>query len=125
MKIKRKYDKELLYSELKAFEHKIIHTEEVYDMLMTITNDKRTDYFLEEVRNSGSMKGDVSEMCEFFDYLESIGEARGEARGEAQGKRGLINNMLKNGMSIEEISKCTDISVEDITKLLDENSVIV
>jgi predicted transposase YdaD len=43
-----------------------------------------------------------------------IGEAGGEARGKTKGEARLLNMMLKNGSSIEEISRITLLSVTRI-----------
>ena len=38
-------------------------------------------------------------------------------RAKDTGKRELVNTMLKNGASIEQISKLTDLSIDEITQI--------
>ena len=42
----------------------------------------------------------------------------GEARGEARGKAELIQMMLNNGSSVNDIAKVTGLSLDEIQKLL-------
>ena len=49
---------------------------------------------------------------------ERRGEKRGRAEGMAAGKIETARNMLKNGISADLITKCTGISVQQISELL-------
>lgn len=57
---------------------------------------------------------------------ELIGEARGEQRGEQrgilQGKQQIARNLLKSGMTLEQVVKLTDLPLEVVQSLRDENS---
>ena len=65
---------------------------------------------------------------------ELIGEARGEQRGEQrgrlegeqqgilQGKQQIARNLLKSGMTVEQVVKLTDLPLEVVQSLRDENS---
>ncbi len=49
-----------------------------------------------------------------------ISEAKeeGKAEGIEQGQLKLINSMLENGISLEQISKMTNLSLEELNKLI-------
>lgn len=47
-----------------------------------------------------------------------IGEARGKARGKAKGEARLLNMMIKDGSSTEEMSRKTRLSVTKIKQLI-------
>jgi predicted transposase/invertase (TIGR01784 family) len=65
---------------------------------------------------------------------ELIGEARGEQRGEQrgrlegeqrgilQGKQQIARNLLKSGMTVEQVVKLTDLPLEVVQRLREENS---
>ncbi|MBD5443792.1 MAG: hypothetical protein HDR34_10405 [Treponema sp.] len=48
----------------------------------------------------------------------AIGEKRGEKRGRAEGKIETARNMLKDGLSVDLITKYTGISAQQISELL-------
>ncbi|MCI8392719.1 MAG: hypothetical protein HFJ23_02415 [Clostridia bacterium] len=50
--------------------------------------------------------------------VEEYGYLRGKEEGEALGKKEMIKSMLKEGLSIEIISKVSKLSVDEIEKLI-------
>ncbi|WP_054466293.1 MULTISPECIES: hypothetical protein [Planktothricoides] len=50
------------------------------------------------------------------------GEQRGEQRGILQGKQQIARNLLKSGMTVEQVMKLTDLPLEVVQSLRDENS---
>ena len=48
----------------------------------------------------------------------AVGLAEGRAEGETLGKKKLVQNMLNNGMTEQQISKCTLLTIEEIKQLM-------
>lgn len=53
----------------------------------------------------------------FKKEAQEEGRAEGRAAGLQEGQRQLIDAMLKNGVSVEEVSRMTDLTVEKVTEL--------
>lgn len=82
------------------------------------------------------IKGDeteeVPEVCKALEDIKkmgeregiAIGEARGEAQGEAKERANIVLNMFKKGMSCEDISSLTDISLELIQEIVGETCLV-
>lgn len=51
------------------------------------------------------------------------GKAEGEAKGEAKERRKIIQSMLKNGLTIEQIIKICDVTKEEIEELMVQSGV--
>lgn len=76
----------------------------------------------------GDETEEVPEVCKALEDIKkmgeregiAIGEARGEAQGEAKERATIVLNMFKKGMSCEEISSLTDISLELIQEIVGE-----
>lgn len=80
----------------------IKHVDEVLKLLSVMTGDKRYETILKE-------KKEVRNMCEVADRLENMGVAKGRAE--------IIENMLRKGMTSEEISQMCEIDLEEVKKV--------
>lgn len=85
---------------------KIMSAEEDYEKLQRtyLDNAKEIGYL------SGVKEGHASGIKE--------GHTSGVKDGQQIERKNIINSMLKNGMPIKEISKCTDLSIEEINSLI-------
>ena len=63
-------------------------------------------------------------MCEVLDRLVPQGEARGEARGREKNRMEMINNMLKENISIEVIARVAKMTVEQVAAISKKTAVI-
>jgi len=89
---------------------------------------------LDEYTISEIMRRDIMRESVIYQAIlregELIGEARGEQRGEKrgkqqgilQGKQQIARNLLKSGMTVEQVMKLTDLPLEVVQSLRDENS---
>lgn len=77
---------------------------ELAAMSGAITNSEKL------VQQAAGEEGETMSMCTALENLEK----RGMERGIEQGKRELIQVMLKNGCSYEEVSRLTDIPIEKL-----------
>ncbi len=72
----------------------------------------------------GNETEEVSEMCKALEDIKKMGEregiAIGEVRGEAKERTIIVMNMFKKGMSCEDISSLTDISLELVQEIVGE-----
>ena len=75
-----------------------------------MTCDKR--YF--EVQDDLADGQEGVKMCEVLDRVEARGEARGRAAGEVIGAEKMIQNMLKENISIEVVAKVARMTVEQV-----------
>ena len=76
----------------------------------------------EEIRRGRGMSCEALREL-FKDELEeaySNGEERGETRGKGVAQKEIILNMNKNNFTIQQISQATNISVEDIEKIINQ-----
>ncbi|GHT24661.1 hypothetical protein FACS189430_09960 [Bacteroidia bacterium] len=55
----------------------------------------------------------------------AIGEARGEARGEKRTTVKYALRLAQRGMSIVEIADITDLSIEEVKKILKQANIVV
>ncbi len=106
-------------------EQRIVHIEELCEMMRAVTGDSRFTEQVDELLERRG-KGEELRMCEYLDMLEARGQERGEKIGQERGekigqKRGekigqkcgedrlarLISNLLreKKYQEIEEVSK--------------------
>lgn len=80
----------------------------------------------EEIRRGSGMSCEAlrelfkDELKEAYSNGEERGEAHGEARGKGAAQREIILNMNKNNFTIQQISQATNISVEDIKKIINQ-----
>ncbi|MEA5605335.1 hypothetical protein VB732_30020 [Nostoc sp. UHCC 0252] len=57
---------------------------------------------------------------EILEEGEAKGKAEGEAKGKAEATRKLTLNLLRIGMSLEQIAQVTELSIEQIQVLQEE-----
>jgi len=93
---------------------------------------------LDEYTISEIMRRDIMRESVIYQAIlregELIGEARGEQRGEQrgrlegeqqgilQGKQQIARNLLKSGMTVDRVMKLTDLPLEVVQSLRDENN---
>lgn len=98
----------------------ITHVDAVLKLLATMSGDSR---FEEVLKTDG--KEEIGSMCEVVDRIMNKGIDQGIEQGIAQGiEQGItqvILNMSTQGFSIEQISKSTGKSIEEINNILDAN----
>ena len=63
-------------------------------------------------------------MCEVLDRIVAQGEAWGEARGREINRMEMINNMLKENISIEVIARVAKMTVEQVAAISKKTAVI-
>ena len=61
-------------------------------------------------------------MCEMLAKYWDGGVAEGMQRGIARGRAQLVLKMLNKGVSAKEISRITEIKLEEIQRIAEENS---
>lgn len=78
----------------KRREQKIVHVEELCEMMTALTGDTRFTEQVEELLDRQKEKEGVK-MCEYIDMLEARGEEKGQIKGENR-LAGLIQLLLKD-----------------------------
>lgn len=63
-------------------------------------------------------------MCEVLDRIVAQGEARGEARGIEKNRMEMINNMLKDNISIDVIARVAKLTIEQVVAISKKAAVI-
>ncbi|MEQ8187326.1 MAG: hypothetical protein ABRQ39_05085, partial [Candidatus Eremiobacterota bacterium] len=70
-------------------------------------------------------EGGIAMIDTVFEQVMEKGKAEGMEKGKAEGElnksKNIARNLLKKGYEIEEISEVTELPVEEIQKLIDEN----
>ena len=85
---------------------RIQHVDSMLKLIYVLTNDKRYAKCME----SKDMEMEGVSMCEVLDRVE----ARGEARGIMKNRTEMIQNMLKENISVDVIAKVAKITVEQV-----------
>ena len=85
---------------------RIQHVDSMLKLISVLTNDKR----YAECMESKDMEMEGINMCEVLDRVE----ARGEARGIMKNRTEMIQNMLKENISVDVIAKVAKITVEQV-----------
>ena len=85
---------------------RIQHVDSMLNLISVLTNDKR----YAECMESKDMEMEGVSMCEVLDRVE----ARGEARGIMKNRTEMIQNMLKENISVDVIAKVAKITVEQV-----------
>ncbi len=90
--------------------------------------DKLSVHVINAVTDAGiqiNEKEETIDMCQAIKDLKRIsiaeGEARGEEKGKASEKLSIALKMLKDGLSLEFISKYSEISIDELQKLATQN----
>ena len=92
-----------------------INSDEKYTSFLTPEEDEmflRNSYI-----DEGIKLGEVQGEARGIKLGEARGEARGEKRGKEQATNTLARNMLREGISIALIEKCTNLSKQQIMQL--------
>ncbi|MEH2122037.1 MAG: hypothetical protein V7K46_28530 [Nostoc sp.] len=63
---------------------------------------------------------DIMRESVIYQEIEAEAKAKGRAEGKAEGIRLVAANLLKSQMSLEEVTKLTGLSVEDVQLLQTE-----
>lgn len=85
---------------------RIQHVDSMLKLISVLTNDKR----YAECMESKDMEMEGVSMCEVLDRVE----ARGEACGIMKNRTEMIQNMLKENISVDVIAKVAKITVEQV-----------
>ena len=92
----------------------IQHTDSFLKLMSVLTRDKRYAEVLEDLVDGQ----EGVRMCEVLDRVEARGEARGRAAGELAGAEKsrieMIQNMLRENISIEVVAKVARMTVEQV-----------
>ena len=92
----------------------IQHPDSFLKLMSVLTRDKRYSEVLEDFADGQ----EGVRMCEVLDRVEARGEARGRAAGELAGAEKsrveMIQNMLKENISIEVVAKVARMTVEQV-----------
>ncbi|MDD6598744.1 Rpn family recombination-promoting nuclease/putative transposase [Anaerovibrio sp.] len=92
----------------------IQHPDSFLKLMSVLTRDKRYSEVLEDFADGQ----EGVKMCEVLDRVEARGEARGRAAGELAGAEKsrveMIQNMLKENISIEVVAKVARMTVEQV-----------
>lgn len=92
----------------------IQHTDSFLKLMSVLTRDKRYSEVLEDFADGQ----EGVKMCEVLDRVEARGEARGRAAGELAGAEKsrieMIQNMLRENISIEVVAKVARMTVEQV-----------
>ena len=62
-------------------------------------------------------EGGVTEMCELMEELTREEAERAAKKGEKKARREVAKNLLMDGLSIEQVSKNTRLSREEVEKI--------
>ena len=81
---------------------------EVVEVVKKTNSDKEMRARMEDRENSQI----------YLSLIRGSGYKKGKKEGEEKGKKDLIKTMLSNGASIENISKLTNISEEELNKII-------
>ena len=108
---------------------RITHVEAVLHLLKVFTNDFRYDRISADIMEKQS-NGEVITMCDFAERMWNSGEAAGIEKGIAQGMEkgrtaGKILAYFDMGLSIEEVSDKVNLTVEQVSDILEQSLVSV
>ena len=95
---------------------KIQHTDSMLKLMSVLTKDMR---YAESIADN-SFETEGTNMCEVLDRIV----AQGEARGMEKNRMEMINNMLKENISIEVIARVAKMTVEQVAAISKKTAVI-
>ncbi|MBQ6783858.1 MAG: hypothetical protein IJP63_07645, partial [Acholeplasmatales bacterium] len=81
---------------------------------------------INEVTNSEFEKnteGGYVNMCKAIDDMKKKAETKGRNEGKIEGVVETVVNFYKNGVSLDIISKSTNMSIDDVKNILIQNNV--
>lgn len=88
----------------------IQHTDSFLKLMSVLTRDKRYSEVLEDFADGQ----EGVKMCEVLDRVEARGRAAGELAGAEKSRVEMIQNMLKENISIEVVAKVARMTVEQV-----------
>lgn len=88
----------------------IQHTDSFLKLMSVLTRDKRYAEVLEDLVDGQ----EGVKMCEVLDRVEARGRAAGELAGAEKSRVEMIQNMLKENISIEVVAKVARMTVEQV-----------
>lgn len=88
----------------------IQHTDSFLKLMSVLTRDKRYAEVLEDLVDGQ----EGVRMCEVLDRVEARGRAAGELAGAEKSRVEMIQNMLKENISIEVVAKVARMTVEQV-----------
>ena len=88
-----------------------------HDFRCTDPDNMKNEILADRVRYFKESDEGVDSMCQIMEELRDKSFAQGEARGAKKEKKQLIMQLLKN-MSISEVAKNLNMSVEDVEKIV-------
>lgn len=99
----------------------------MYDFRMSDARQMHNKELADSVRYFKEDEEGVNIMCDlvkeiFRDEIEEVreeGEARGKAIGKAKERQEIIQAMYKNGLDVEFIAKNTNMSIDEVEKIID------
>ncbi len=100
---------------------RITHVEAVLHLLKVFTNDFRYDRISADIMEK-QRNGEVITMCDFAERMWNSGEAAGMEKGRTAGK---ILAYFDMGLSIEEVSDKVNLTVEQVSDILEQSLVSV
>ena len=77
------------------------------------------DHRFEDVYNSQDQEGEVKNMCEFLDRVESRGIEKGIEQGAESKAREMAINLYRLGMKPEEIAGVANETLEKVERWLE------
>ena len=95
---------------------KIQHTDSMLKLMSVLTKDMR---YAESIADN-SFETEGTNMCEVLDRIV----AQGEARGMEKNRMEMINNMLKENISIEVIARVAKMTVEQVAAISKKTAII-
>ena len=95
---------------------KIQHTDSMLKLMSVLTKDMR---YAESIADN-SFETEGTNMCEVLDRIV----AQGEARGMEKNRMEMINNMLKENISIEVIARVAKMTVEQVAAISKKTAIL-
>ena len=86
---------------------------------------RKLDEYVSNVRRDPEIRGNYMTFGDKIDYEKQISLKQGIEQGIEQGKRELIESMLNNGKSVEQIVEFCGCSSDLVKKILDEMQALV
>ena len=91
----------------------IQHPDSFLKLMSVLTRDKRYSEVLEDFADGQ----EGVRMCEVLDRVEARGRAAGELAGAEKSRIEMIQNMLRENISIEVVSKVASMTVEQVAMI--------
>lgn len=91
----------------------IQHTDSFLKLMSVLTRDKRYAEVLEDLADGQ----EGVRMCEVLDRVEARGRAAGELAGAEKSRIEMIQNMLRENISIEVVAKVARMTVEQVAMI--------